>query len=276
MSLLQSLVDHTEGRLSQMTPATAITPGKAWQVELAEAMFGARSAVGPFCSEHMPLITDALIRANQKFGNDLDRTDFLVLALATIGAENASLKPQDEGVQYKGPANNSAYEPFDIYEPYDKEKVRLAREKAEKEHPDRHPVRVPKGGMPAADNTDLGDGARYKGRGWVQLTHRLSYRRAGDALHLDLETNPDQAGAQYAENCAQILAWRVGTGGRTHSAYRQICDDLAHNRTTALRMMVNGGTNGLDNFVRAYWAGRQFFRRGYYLRVMRMGLKACL
>jgi len=93
-----------------MTPATAITPGKAWQVELAEAMFGARSAVGPFCSEHMPLITDALIRANQKFGNDLDRTDFLVLALATIGAENASLKPQDEGVQYKGPANNSAYE----------------------------------------------------------------------------------------------------------------------------------------------------------------------
>lgn len=42
-------------------------------------------------------------------------------------------------------------------------------------------------------NTIPGDGARYAGRGYVQLTGRSNYKRAGDKLSVDLLGNPDLA-----------------------------------------------------------------------------------
>ncbi|HEX8429074.1 hypothetical protein [Hymenobacter sp.] len=42
-------------------------------------------------------------------------------------------------------------------------------------------------------NTKPGDGARYKGRGYVQLTGRANYRQFGHRLSLDLEENPELA-----------------------------------------------------------------------------------
>ncbi|MGE8064810.1 glycoside hydrolase family 19 protein [Pseudomonas sp. NPDC089569] len=42
-------------------------------------------------------------------------------------------------------------------------------------------------------NTEEGDGARFHGRGFVQLTGRSNYRKAGDFFHRDLESNPELA-----------------------------------------------------------------------------------
>jgi putative chitinase len=42
-------------------------------------------------------------------------------------------------------------------------------------------------------NTRPGDGARYFGRGYVQLTWRANYARAGKRLGFDLENDPDLA-----------------------------------------------------------------------------------
>ena len=42
-------------------------------------------------------------------------------------------------------------------------------------------------------NVEKGDGARYKGRGYVQLTGRANYRQFGRRLSLGLEQNPDLA-----------------------------------------------------------------------------------
>jgi len=42
-------------------------------------------------------------------------------------------------------------------------------------------------------NVTAGDGVRYKGRGFIHLTGRDNYRKAGAALKLDLENNPDLA-----------------------------------------------------------------------------------
>lgn len=42
-------------------------------------------------------------------------------------------------------------------------------------------------------NVNPGDGARYCGRGYVQLTWRNNYKKAGMALGIPLETDPDLA-----------------------------------------------------------------------------------
>lgn len=42
-------------------------------------------------------------------------------------------------------------------------------------------------------NTQAGDGAKYHGRGFVQLTGRANYKSMGDRLGIDLENNPDLA-----------------------------------------------------------------------------------
>ncbi|HEX8839024.1 MAG TPA: glycoside hydrolase family 19 protein [Sphingomicrobium sp.] len=42
-------------------------------------------------------------------------------------------------------------------------------------------------------NTQRGDGERYCGRGYVQLTGRANYRHAGQELGIDLETHPELA-----------------------------------------------------------------------------------
>jgi len=42
-------------------------------------------------------------------------------------------------------------------------------------------------------NTRYGDGAKYAGRGYVQLTWKNNYKKAGDLLKVDLVANPDLA-----------------------------------------------------------------------------------
>lgn len=55
-------------------------------------------------------------------------------------------------------------------------------------------------------NVVEGDGVKYRGRGYIQLTGRTNYTAAGKALNLDLVNNPDLA-ASSPENCSRIACW---------------------------------------------------------------------
>ena len=86
-------------------------------------------------------------------------------------------------------------------------------------------------------NIKPGDGTRYHGRGFIQLTGRDNYRRAGQALHLPLEKKPDLA--QRPDIAAKIAVWywqnRV-------APYVQNFND-----TTAVTKRINPNLRGLDS-----------------------------
>ena len=88
-------------------------------------------------------------------------------------------------------------------------------------------------------NTAPGDGARYHGRGFIQLTGRDNYRKYGDKLGVDLENDPDLA--LEPEVSARVLALYF---------WQREIDIAAHAQDwSKVRKLVNGGFNGLDVFL---------------------------
>lgn len=57
----------------------------------------------------------------------------------------------------------------------------------------------------ALGNTKIGDGAKYKGRGYIQLTGRYNYKRAGEALGLPLEQQPELV--EKPAVAAKVAVW---------------------------------------------------------------------
>jgi len=88
-------------------------------------------------------------------------------------------------------------------------------------------------------NVEPGDGTRFHGRGFIQLTGRANYRWYGQLLGLPLEAEPDLA--LEPEVAARIFARYFSERGVHHSA--------SAGDWTAARVKVNGGTNGLAQFL---------------------------
>lgn len=84
-------------------------------------------------------------------------------------------------------------------------------------------------------NTQPGDGPRFRGRGWIQVTGRANYTRYGSLLRLPLAAQPTLA--ESDENAALIATAFWSTHGLNTVADH---DDLL----TATRR-INGGLNGL-------------------------------
>jgi len=57
----------------------------------------------------------------------------------------------------------------------------------------------------ALGNKNVGDGAKYKGRGYIQLTGRDNYKKAGQALGLPLEQKPELV--EKPEIAAKVAVW---------------------------------------------------------------------
>jgi peptidoglycan L-alanyl-D-glutamate endopeptidase CwlK len=96
------------------------------------------------------------------------------------------------------------------------------------------------------------DGARFKGRGFIQLTGRKNYKLYGALLGYDLIGNPELANTP--QPAAQILAAYLK---RNEPSIRSA---LASGDLAAARRVVNGGLNGLDGFRAAYMSGNLLIR----------------
>ena len=161
---------------------------------------------------YLPYVTDAL--------EALRLTDrpMILAALATIRAETAGFVPISE---YPSKYNTVPGEgPFSAYEP----------------------------GTPAGKrlgNTEPGDGAKYRGRGFVQLTGSYNYHRYGEEAGVPaLPANPDLA------NAPEVAALLLATFLKNCAA--RMRDALAAGDLDRARKLVNGGSHGLAAFTEVF------------------------
>jgi predicted chitinase len=86
-------------------------------------------------------------------------------------------------------------------------------------------------------NTEVGDGSRYKGRGYIQLTGRANYRQIGEDIGIDLENNPELMLDPKIARKATVAWWKRNVRSR----------EPDYTNTTRVTQIVNGGDEGLDD-----------------------------
>ena len=91
-------------------------------------------------------------------------------------------------------------------------------------------------------NRQVGDGARYKGRGYIQLTGRHNYLKAGKALGLPLAEKPELV--EHPEVAAKVALWFW-----QHHVQPRVSD---FSNVKASTKMINPGLKGLKDRQRKF------------------------
>jgi putative chitinase len=90
-----------------------------------------------------------------------------------------------------------------------------------------------------------GDGYKFRGRGYIQLTGRDNYTQFGKAIGEDIASNPDVVSSKYALLSA---AWFWSKNG-----LNKLADGGATDTTvTSITKRVNGGTIGLADRIKHF------------------------
>ncbi len=165
--------------------------------------------------KYLPLVRKALAERGL-----VDKT-MVLMALATVRVETFTFAPISEG---QSPLNTQP--PGPPFNKYDRR----------------------------SDLGNLGppDGARFKGRGFIQLTGRKNYEYYGELLGYNLIKNPELANSP--QPAARILAAYLK---ENESSIR---GSLAVGDLAGARRTVNGGGNGLDGFRAAFFLGHKMVR----------------
>ncbi|HRZ96045.1 MAG TPA: glycoside hydrolase family 19 protein [Paludibacter sp.] len=91
------------------------------------------------------------------------------------------------------------------------------------------------------DDEKSGDGWKYRGRGYIQLTGKNNYAAFSKFIGEDCVKNPDLVITKYPFESA---LWFF----RTNNIF-SLCKDISHISIIAVTKKVNGGTNGLADRV---------------------------
>ncbi|HZS49366.1 MAG TPA: peptidoglycan-binding protein [Bryobacterales bacterium] len=163
---------------------------------------------------NLPPVLSALVKPG------LTDKSMILMALSTIRAETEAFEPVSET---ESACNTSpGGRPFDLYE-----------------------------NRPDLGNVAPGDGARYRGRGFVQLTGRINYQQHGAAIGLGDRLTLEPELANDPEIAARLLASFL------KKREARIRGALGSGELAKARQFVNGGSNGLGRFVEAYSIGEK-------------------
>lgn len=93
----------------------------------------------------------------------------------------------------------------------------------------------------ANGNTCAGDGPKYAGRGYVQLTWKANYKRAGDKLGIDLVAHPERALEPVI--AGKIMRQGMTAGwftGKAFTDYLPAKGPATRDQFTRARRIING------------------------------------
>jgi len=143
--------------------------------------------------------------------------------LAQLGHESDGLRAREESLSYSAARLMqvwpSRFPSLAEAEPFSRDPEKLAE-------------RVYGGRM---GNDRPGDGHRFRGRGYIQLTGRDAYRQVGQRAGLDLEERPELAAAPEHALAIACAYWRW-------KGLNALCDT---GDFTGLTRRINGGLTGL-------------------------------
>jgi len=89
-----------------------------------------------------------------------------------------------------------------------------------------------------------GDGWKYRGRGFIQLTGKSNYQAFSDFIGEDCVANPDLVATKYPLASAGFFFQR--------NKIWDLCKDQSDQSVAAVTKKVNGGTNGLDDRIKNF------------------------
>ena len=162
--------------------------------------------------DNLPFVLQGLVE--RTLGDRL----MVLMALATIRAETECFQPISEGLSKFNTSPGG--HPFDLYD-----------------------FRADLG------NRANGDGAKYCGRGYIQLTGRYNFQKYGTALGMGNKLADQPELANDRSIAGKLLAAFLKDKERVIKE-ALVIDDLC-----LARRLVNGGSHGLDRFVDAFRIG---------------------
>jgi putative chitinase len=136
--------------------------------------------------------------------------DQVIPFIAQLAHESHDFRSMEENLKYSARVLAKRYS--DLFPIHYAQKVEA--------HPNREQIIANKIYANRMGNGDVasGDGYRYRGRGYIQLTGRENYRKIGKAIGVDLENNPDLAAEpKYAAPIA-IHYWKTRVANKVNTS----------------------------------------------------------
>lgn len=155
--------------------------------------------------------------------------------LAQCGHESNGFRAVQENLNYSAKGLNGIFKKYFPTE---------AAAKAYERNPAKIAAKV-YGGRMGNGAEATGEGYKFRGRGYIQLTGKDNYRAFGKSINEDMTINPDKVATHYPLLSA---AWFFTNGGLHKLADGGATDAVV----TTITKRVNGGTIGLPDRIKHF------------------------
>ena len=178
-------------------------------------------------------LADALTESFDKY--EINTVNRAAGFLAQCGHESAGFTVLKENLNYSAEGLNKIFKKYfptiESAQPYARNPEKIAN-------------KVYANRMSNGDEAS-GDGYKFRGRGYIQLTGKANYTLFGKAIGEDITANPDVVSGKYALLSA---AWFWSNNGLNKLADGGSTDTVV----TTITKRVNGGTIGLADRIKHF------------------------
>jgi len=155
--------------------------------------------------------------------------------LAQCGHESGGFRLTKENLNYSAKGLNGTFKKYfptlESAVPYERKPDKIANKVY--------------GGRMGNGPESSGEGAKFCGRGYIQLTGKENYTAFGKSINEDILSNPDKVASNYALLSA---AWFFSKNGLHKMADEGSSDTVV----TKITKRVNGGTIGLEDRIKHF------------------------